>query len=350
MMPVHRRLVAILGACLAVAGAYAILNPSYSHLVYNAGSELVFSTFDMVRSADTLPHSSEALVSETLPLRQSDVVNSNVASAAQVAQVSASLDTPVPDFQSGASALGPAIATAVKFSGTQVAYGDVVVYDPSVDAYVLASELSAMDTYGIVIKQPTLLYTTGDGGTVPVVQTGSTLVNVTLESGPIQAGDTLTASSIPGKVRRASAGELVIGTASESFTGEGGIPLRMANGSEVLSGTITVNAGTGSGALDSPQVATTQCDSLWCRFLGGLDPYVLREFARYLLSGLIAGLSITFAFRSFVSDANYGVISMGRNPRAKASIQSLVLFNAVLAIVIGGAGLFVAVIVLFVTA
>jgi len=81
--------------------------------------------------------------------------------------------------------------------------------------------------------------------------------------------------------------------------------------------------------------------------VGALDPQIVRALIRYVLSGLIAAISLTFAFRSFMSDANYGVISIGRNPRAKSSIQSLVFFNAILALAIASAGLFAAIMVLF---
>lgn len=238
-----------------------------------------------------------------------------------------------------------AIATEVAFTGSSVSYGDLISYEPTTGVYTLTQASNDPNEYGVVVQQPALLFRPGGTGNVPVLRSGSAPVNVTLENGPIAIGDPLTSSSIPGKARRANPGEHVVGTAAEAFTGQGGVYLRAPDGSQVLSGTILTDMDVGTSPASADPVA--QCSSLACRLLSGIDPSLVRSFARYLLSGLIAALALFLAFKSFMSDANYGVISMGRNPRAKISIQSMVLLNAFLAMAIASAGLFASIVVLY---
>lgn len=272
------------------------------------------------------------------------------------AAAAAAPSTPAPASpapSNGLTEAGGSIATAIPFTGRSVAYGDLVAFNPANGTYTLTSGTNDPSAYGIVVRDPALLFKPDSGSTnVAVIRSGSTLVNVTLENGPIAVGDPLTSSSIPGKARKANAGEHAIGVAVEAFGGQGGVSLREPNGTLVPSGTISVNINTGMGVGTLPGVGSgagqgdANCNSLSC-LLSAIDPQAVRSIVRYLLSGLIAALTLTLAFKSFMSDANYGVISMGRNPRAKSSIQSLVFVNAFLALAITSIGLFAAMMVLF---
>lgn len=244
------------------------------------------------------------------------------------------------------------VANAVKFSGAYVSYGDIVSYSGSQKAYVLSTGGSTQSLYGVVVQDPALLYQPAGGGTVPVVSAGPALMNVTLENGPVAIGDPLTFSSVPGKAKKASAGDKVIGTAMEGLTSASAVTIQGPNGSNILAGSITVDTNlrnitplAGSESSNAPQ-----CTSLLCRALTGINANVLQGVVRYMLASLIAVISLLLAFRSFVTDANYGVISIGRNPRAKTSIQSMVYFNAFLAAAIAGGGLFAAMMMLFAAA
>jgi hypothetical protein len=255
-----------------------------------------------------------------------------------------------PDTAAASAYQSPAgaVAMAVAFSGAQVAYGDLVAYDPGTNTYSLTSGPNDPNIYGVVVQSPALLFQPGSSASVPVTSSGTALVNVTLENGAIKPGDPLTSSSIPGKARRANPGEHVIGTAAEAFSGQSGVQLQIPGGSKVLSGTISVDVNVAGNAPAS--ASSAQCSSLTCQLFGVVDPTLARALIRYLLAALIAMLSLTLAFRSFMSDANYGVVSMGRNPLASSSIRSMVLLNAFLALAIASAGLFAAMVVLFASA
>jgi len=313
-------------------------------LAYITAGTSAPSSASSPQTAAAAQSTSVAPMTENVAVQQAAAAASSltVQSTTSTSSVKTASGTTTASFQPGG-----AIATAVTFTGTSVSYGDLVAHDPVTDVYTLTQGTNDPNEYGVVVQDPAILFKSGGAtGTVPVLRSGSALVNVTLENGPIAAGDQLTSGSIPGKARRANAGEHVIGVAAEPFTGQGGVSLRAPDGTHVLSGTITVQTNSGSTAGGS---SAPECGSLACRLLSGIDPALIRAFARYLLSGLIAVLALFFAFRSFMSEASYGVISMGRNPLAKNSIQSMVLLNAFLAMVIASAGLFAAIVVLFAT-
>jgi hypothetical protein len=276
-----------------------------------------------------------------------------VTAVSQTAAAASSLGTPATATQNAlADASVPAnaegsIATDVVFSGQNVSYGDLISYDPTTHRFTLTSGSNDPNAYGIAVQSPALMFSPSNGGDVPVLRSGSALANVTLENGPIAIGDPLTASSIPGKARKANPGEHTIGTADESFNGQGGVQLRMPDGTVVSADTIRVTMNIGGASEGAAAGSPASCTSLGCKLFNGLDPALVRAFAKYLLSGIIAALALFFAFKSFVTEANYGVISMGRNPLARRSIQSMVLINALLALAIASAGLFASIVVLF---
>ncbi len=242
-----------------------------------------------------------------------------------------------------------AVATMVTFSGPTVAYGDIVVFAEDSNIFVLADQTTAQDVFGVVIKDPALLFMFGDDeGRIPVVSEGTVLVNVTLEAGPIARGDPLTAAGVPGKARKAVAGEASFAVAMEGFSGEGGVLVEGPDGTGIMSGTISADMQRGGVGSVASVVGVEKCDSLLCGVLAIIEPQVVMSLSRYALSGVIAAISLLFAFRSFMSDANYGIISIGRNPSAKNSIRSLVYFNAFLALTIAGIGLFTAVAILLI--
>lgn len=273
---------------------------------------------------------------------------SHLASAGQAAAVAASLpqsgtvpnSLPVPAQENS-------IATKIPFTGSNVSYGDIIAYNGSTGMYTLSQGSNDPNAYGVAVADPALLFSPSSGGDVPLLHSGTALVNVTLENGPIAVGDQLTSSIIPGKARRANPGEHIIGVAAEAFTGLGGVLLRAPDGTQVPSGTISVDVNVGTAEASAPSASLASCTSLACMLLHAIDPALARAIARYLLAALIATLALYFAFKSFMSEANYGVISMGRNPLAKTSIQSMVLFNAVLAFVVASAGLFASLAILF---
>ena len=77
-------------------------------------------------------------------------------------------------------------------------------------------------------------------------------------------------------------------------------------------------------------------------------PSVVQQMVRYLLATLIAVGSIYAAFRNFGSNITSSIVSVGRNPLAKTSIQFMVLLNAALIVLVSVAGIALSLVVLFI--
>src|SRR3989344_4054953 len=234
------------------------------------------------------------------------------------------------------------IAVAVQIRGSDLAYGDLIDYDSIHDAYVLSSVVDDAYVFGVAVENPpaVLEMQTGD---IPVVRSGSALVNVTLENGAIGLGDSLVASSIAGKAMRASeATKHIIGTARDSFTGTGTTTLSLPSGERGAAGTIAVQLGDLSGVgAATVSTASNECFPAWKCVPFGI-------FLRYALAALVAFGSVYLGFRTFMADAVNGVISVGRNPMARGAIQGMVVFNAVLAAALALAGLIAGIVILFI--
>lgn len=103
-----------------------------------------------------------------------------------------------------------------------VGAGDVVSLDPMVLSYVRKSS-GAYDRniLGVVSTKPALVLggTGGKGTPVPVALSGRVPVKVSLEGGPIKAGDVLTTSSIPGVAMKATKAGQTLGIALSDFNG-----------------------------------------------------------------------------------------------------------------------------------
>lgn len=357
---VHR-LIALFAAVFAVCAIYAFLNPTAAEFARDYTIETARSAMSQAAAGVVgLRDATEGLFVPALLIGSADRPYPAAAAAAAGSHASEQPEAPKAPA-GGAVATGTdmslpravpstsAIAVSVPFAGSAVSYGDIVSYDQKSSMYDLSTQKDDADVYGVVVETPPLVFKpVGRDGDISVVHTGPALVNVTMENGPIAVGDPVSVSSIPGKGRRAEKTDYVIGLAVEAFDGTSGVMLKNAAGSDVLSNTILVNvsAGAGIGADGGGAAAAAVCQSFLCRFFAAVEGDSVDLVVRYSLAAAVAAVSVWFAFKSFVSEANYGVISVGRNPRAKASIQSMVVFNAVLALVVAGAGIFASILII----
>jgi len=214
-----------------------------------------------------------------------------------------------------------------------ISYGDIVSYAKESDTYVLSSERSDKNLFGVVIEKPIILHKRAVGS-VPITESGETLINVTTVNGPIYAGDVLTSSSIPGKAQRADeTDEFVVGVARESFFGIGTTTIIISDtGEGIPLGQIKAVLSIGPASNLSKLVETAGTD---VRF----NEATVLNIIQYLVAAFVAVGSVYIAFHNFMPNINEGIISIGRNPRAKSSIQSMVVLNSVLIILVSVAGL-----------
>lgn len=227
---------------------------------------------------------------------------------------------------------GNTIASTYNVLGEGLSYGDIVSYDKGTNSYILSQVVGDENLFGVIIEQPVLLYHKTDGS-VPIVQTGEALVNVSDINGPIAPGDSVTSSIIPGKGERGTGkdAQYIIGIALEPFSpSNASATSTAADGSVVSIGQIKVFVSIGTYGAAKEQSSTGP--------VGTFSVATILNIIQYVIAAFIAVGSVYIAFRNFMPNIREGISSVGRNPRAKASIQSMVILNAVLIVLVSVSG------------
>ncbi len=223
---------------------------------------------------------------------------------------------------------GYGIASSYHISDPSVSYGDIISYDKKEDVYDLARVKSDGGLFGVAVEYPLLVYQAGTG-TIPVIESGRAMVNVSTLNGPIARGDYITSSMLPGKGQKAVAGDMhVIGIARAAFDGTRAPATTTVAGRVVAIGQVPAILTVGTN--DAAGVAAEEE-----RFTEA----TILNIIQYLVAAFVAVGSVYIAFRNFMPNLDQGVVSIGRNPRAKSSIQAMVLLNAALIILVSAAGI-----------
>jgi hypothetical protein len=232
-----------------------------------------------------------------------------------------------------------AIARTYVVSGAEPASGDLISFDRENDTLRLSSVASDQSLFGVVVTDPVLVLR-APGATVPIVTTGQVAVNVTTAGGAIKAGDFITTSSVPGKGQLASSTTaFIVGTALAPFPASS----TPAASAAPQSGSIPVLLSIGPRPDAPGQTSSgTAAGSATGKYAVGASTLL-----RYFLAAVVAIGSIAIAFRNFGSSIRDGIISVGRNPLAKSSIQSMVILNAFLIALVSAGGLFIGFAILF---
>ncbi len=231
------------------------------------------------------------------------------------------------------------IAKTYIISEDEVNSGDIVVFDRKTQQFHFSRQANDKNVFGVIALEPLLVIEVDPDG-IPVVRGGETLVNVTTLNGPITAGDYITSSSIPGKGQRALEGDTyIVGIALDSFSGDVSV-----KAGETVVGSIRVLLSIGTqeqaAAVISGESAVKNDANT------GVTEATVLNIVQYFLAAFIAVGSLYVAFKNFGPSIKSGIVSIGRNPLAKSSIQSMVILNAVLIILISAGGLAVSIAIL----
>jgi hypothetical protein len=175
------------------------------------------------------------------------------------------------------------------------------------------------------------------------------LVNVTDINGTIALGDRVTSSIIPGKAARANAenGVYVLGTALEIFD-----PALSTTTSQVINGR-TVNFGTIRVLLDIGPLRRADLNeaanpaTIFVREDRGETETGLETIFRYVTAVLFTLGTVFVVLKTFGPNIGKGVVSIGRNPLARTSIQAMVLFNIILIISIISVSFIISLLIIF---
>lgn len=230
------------------------------------------------------------------------------------------------------------IAQRYPLANESFQFGDIIVYDKEALVYRLAGEHSDPGVFGIAIESPVLLL---DNGTtdVPIIRSGEALVNVVATNGPIAAGDYVTTSAVLGKGERANPEDsYVVGVALTPYAGlESEV---VGTEGDTAYGQISVLLSVGHISKAHEELTGERAPET------GITEATLLNVIQYALAAFIAVGSVFIAFRNFGPNIKSGIDSIGRNPLAKASIQSMIVLNVVLIVLISGGGLFVSLAIL----
>jgi len=246
--------------------------------------------------------------------------------------------------------LGTAVATPVAVpSGARD--GDILSYDAASNSYVLSdiSEHEAM--YGVVVEDPAFYVTdatiASSSTVLPVVRSGEVIVNVSTLGGDIQPGDLVTSSELAGHGKRAdrATAHQALGFALGAPTYD--TPARTADvdGVVVRLGRVPVALRIGPvvpGVLTDLAASSSAFEALLNRDTlaqeEGKSIDVFKIF-RYTLGASVVLAGMVIALWRFGDMFTQGVVSVGRNPLAKAQVRSVLLWNGLLLLLVSGVGL-----------
>lgn len=168
---------------------------------------------------------------------------------------------------------------------------------------------------------------------VPVVSNGRVFIQVASQAGPIERGDLLTTSTIPGVAVKAVESGYVLGSALEDYDHEdpehanliaAELDLHYFNSKPTFPGSLT----------DIFKIALLSTDE---------GP---SSIFKYIVAAIVAIGSFILAYMTFGRAAAKGVEALGRNPAAKSTIHLGIIFNVAIIIAIVVAGLTVAFLIL----
>lgn len=203
--------------------------------------------------------------------------------------------------------------------------------------------------FGVVNLAPAIVLRTV-GFNTPIVRTGETQVNVTTLNGSIGIGDYVTSSPIPGKGQKATDfNGYILGIALQPFSQTDGT-LVDYEGTEVSQGKILVAVGISATTPFIKKVSGGFLGSL--QYTGEMLLYMLtatkqsERIMRYILAVLVAMVSLYISFRSFGHNVTKGIESIGRNPMAKGSIQTMIVVNIVLIAIVSLGGILLSLIII----
>lgn len=213
--------------------------------------------------------------------------------------------------------------------------GDIVSHNSKSNIYILSRAESSKRMFGVIAESPLLVFETGKEG-MPIVRSGVSKVNVLVfENKPIEQGDIITSSSFPGKGKKVGSGDsYVLGMAKENTSFEettGEVVNYEGKNAKTAFIDVDISIGSRIGAASRIQTGGS----------GGFSEATVTNIVQYLIAAFIVLGSIYIAFKNFMPNLQKGVISMGRNPRVKDSIRSMVIYNSIIMILIALGGFLV---------
>ena len=231
-----------------------------------------------------------------------------------------------------AASAGIGVARMVEAKSKDFKDGNVVSSSPG--GAVLTTVPYDSQILGVIVRNAGItLSSQGVKNGIPVISDGTVYVLVSSQQGTIKSGDQLTSSTIPGVAVKATKSGYVLGSALEDYT------ISDPKKTGLIAATLNLHY-----YNSKPTFVGTLTDILKIAVLPTKDAPA--PIFKYIVAALVVLGSLTLGFISFGRTAAKGVEALGRNPSASAVIHLGIIFNVSIVIIIAGAGLLVAFLIL----
>ena len=239
------------------------------------------------------------------------------------------------------------IVSTYTIEDEEIESGDIISFDSVRNIFYRTNVSADKNMFGVVIENPVVVFR-NEGGTIPVAQQGAVLVNATTIKGPISIGEFVTSSLIVGKAERYDGEGDILGVALEPLNNEVGEGILPGEGRIVVEGVVLVElaigpppgVGGGSIIIGSPPSIIIEENN---EFVG---PGMVAIF-RYLAAVIFAIGTLYLVFKYLGPNFTQRIVSVGRNPLAKATIQAMVTLNVILILIVSIGAFFVSIVILF---
>lgn len=243
--------------------------------------------------------------------------------------------------------LGGVPTTYVIFdiTGNSVQDGDIITFNEELNLYEQSHKIEDENVFGVVELEPVIVFRKGTNE-FPIIQSGEVRVNVSTINGPIEIGDSITTSEVPGRGQKFSNDSgLIIGRAISEFNETSTSSIQAVfNGKEIFVGSALLELEIGPARSDLTKPVTPA--TIFIR-AGGEEETGLETIFRYITAVLFTIGTLLIVLKTFGPNLGKGIVSIGRNPLAKTSIQAMVVFNIVLIVSITAISFIVALLIIF---
>lgn len=237
------------------------------------------------------------------------------------------------------------IAATYDLSGENIQSGDILIYKPEtgISKSVIPYDFNI---FGVKQDTPIAVFRRIDKTGNAVARSGIAQVNITTINGSIKTGDRITSSQIPGFGMKTGTSGYVLGVAMSSFEETDGQDFTFQD-KKLRAGRIPVALKIEYAELTSPRSLNNFFSYLGTSFLQGVnDPRNLTQAVKYIFSGLILLIAISFSLVILIRSIPKSIEAIGRNPLARRTIMFSIILNIFIVIVITLAAILAAFIIL----
>lgn len=221
-----------------------------------------------------------------------------------------------------------AVAQSVVIDEGNVQNGSII--SGSSSGFILSKTPYDSGIYGVVTTNPAISLTFDNTqNSYPVITTGNGYVLVSTQNGPIQKGDLITSSKLPGVGMKASQTGFVLGSAMEDYVS--------SDVSKIGKIAISINLRYAVSAKSGEVITKSLSNILSLSTIAALENPL--EIFKYALAGFTVLISLIIAVFTFGRNGGLGIEALGRNPRASMNITLGIIINVITSVTMISAGL-----------